>query len=102
MQKVIALIIIVLGGVLLLKFVAATWVLLLVLAAAFAWGAASKAIGKWGYMAAMVCGALALPGFLLRTVLRGIAIAFSMLKLFPILLVILGIYLLFRSFRNRS
>ncbi|HWI62166.1 MAG TPA: hypothetical protein VNT75_10040 [Symbiobacteriaceae bacterium] len=99
MQKVVALIVVVLGGVLMLKTLAATWLLLLLLAAAFAWGASTKAIGKWGYSAAVLCVLLAIPGFLLRTVLKGIAIAFGMLKFAPILIVLIGVYLLFKSFK---
>jgi len=99
-QKVVALIVVLLGGVLLLKTLAATWLLLLLLAAAFAWGASSRAIGRWGYSAAVLCLLMAIPGFLLRTVLRGIAMAFGMLKLFPLLIVILGVYLLFKSFKK--
>lgn len=99
MQKVVALVLVVLGGLLALKTLAATWLLLLILAAAFAWAASSKTIGKWGYAAALGCALLAVPGFILGTVLKGIAIAFSMMKLFPIILVILGVYMLFKSFK---
>lgn len=99
MQKVVALIVVILGGVLMLKTLAATWLLFLLLAAAFAWGASSKSIGKWGYSAAVLCLLLAIPGFLLRTVLRGIALAFGMLKFAPILIVLIGLYLLLKSFK---
>jgi hypothetical protein len=102
-QKVLALILVVLGGLLLLKTFAAMWFLLFVLAAAFAVGAATGSIGKWGYTVAVLCAVFALPGLLIRTIFRGIAMAvgltFGVLKLFPILLVIIGIYLLFKSFK---
>ncbi|HYF95837.1 MAG TPA: hypothetical protein VD969_26770 [Symbiobacteriaceae bacterium] len=103
MNKVIALVLVVLGGVLMLKTLSSTWLLLLLLAAAFAWGASTGSIGRWGYSVAVVCVLLAIPGFILRTILGGITLAFGMavglLKLLPVLLVLVGIYLLFRAFK---
>lgn len=101
MQKVVALIVVLLGAVLMVKTLAATWLLLLVLAAAFAWGASTRAIGRWGYMAALVCALLALPGFIMRTVLASLGFALVLVKFFGIpLLILLGLYMLVRSFRK--
>lgn len=101
MQKVVALIVVLIGAVLMVRTLAATWLLLLVLAAAFAWGASTRAIGKWGYMAALACALLALPGFIMRTVLASLGFALVLVKFFGIpLLILLGIYLLVRSFKR--
>ena len=101
MQKVVALIVVLIGAVLMVRTLAATWLLLLVLAAAFAWGASTRAIGKWGYMAAIACALLALPGFIMRTVLASLSFAVVLLKFFGVpLLILLGIFMLVRSFKR--
>lgn len=97
LQKVAALLLVILGAVLLFKTLAATWFLLLVIAAAFAIGSATGMIGKWGYAAAAVCAVIAVPGFVLGFMFKGLSIGFRLVKMAPWLLVIVGIYMLFKS-----
>jgi hypothetical protein len=96
-EKLVAAVLVVLGLVLLLKSLAATWFVLLVVAAALALGAATKVIGKWGFAAAGLCIMVAVPGFVLSFAFRGLSLALRLVKMAPFVLVVVGLYMLVKS-----
>ncbi len=105
MNKTLGLIIVALGALFLLKLFASGWFLFLIIAAALAFGASTKAIGKWGYAAATVFGLMAVPALLFSTMfatlrLAGAAIGMTV-KLLPFLLVAYGAYVLLKAFSKR-
>lgn len=96
-QRVAALLIVIAGAALLIKTLAATWLLLILVGAGLALAANSGMIGKWGYGAAAIAVVAAVPGFFFSFALKGLGLAFSLIKAMPFLLVILGIYWLFKA-----
>ena len=104
MNKVMGTVLVVMGAFLLFKFIFSGPILLLVLAVALGYGAASGKIGKWGYV---VAGMLAIPS-LLGIIFRLIGLTFGLtfglvgtvLRFAPILLILVGAYVLVRSFNR--
>jgi hypothetical protein len=90
-NKFLGLLLLVLGVWFLLKAVLVGAYLMLILAAGLAVAAAIGAVGKWAYGLAALFALVALPGLVSRTLFFGIAMLF---KAGPVVLVLLGIYLL--------
>ncbi|MGE5674629.1 MAG: hypothetical protein ACM3XM_12300 [Mycobacterium leprae] len=97
MPKYLGLVLVVLGLFLVVKTVASMWLLFLLAALVLAVATTIGAIGRWGFGLALVCGLVAVPGLLFRTLFAGAALA---VRLLPLILVIYGLYLLARLFRR--
>ncbi|HYG57532.1 MAG TPA: hypothetical protein VD902_05640 [Symbiobacteriaceae bacterium] len=97
MNRTIALILVVLGAILLLKFMASAATILLLLALVLAIATGVGAVGRWGYGVAVLCALMALPGLVISGIFKGLAFLGILLKFFPILILIIGAYMLVRS-----
>jgi len=95
-QKVIGLLVIVLGTYLIFKVMFSAGILFLLIAAALAVGAATGLAGRWAYGLAAVFGLVAVPALAFRTIAFSFAILF---KLAPFLLVAYGIYIVLKAFK---
>lgn len=91
MNKVIGVLVLILGIWLLLKAVLVGSYLLLLMAAGLAIAAAIGAVGRWAYGVAALLALVAMPGLLSRSLFFGIAMLF---RAGPVVLVLLGIGLL--------
>jgi hypothetical protein len=96
-QRLAALGVLALGILLVTKLLTTTWVLLLVAAALAALAAGSGWIGRWGYAVAAVCVLLAVPTMAFGFLRSSVNIALRMFKMAPFLLVILGLYMLYKT-----
>lgn len=96
-SRIAALVVVILGIIFLVKSLAATWLIFVLAAAGLGIAAASNAIGRWGYAAAAICLVVAVPGFMFSFIFKGLAVALSIIKMAPFLLVIIGIYWFIKS-----
>ncbi len=101
LQRIAAVALVLLGAVLLIKWVAATWFILLIVAALFALGAGSGMIGRWGYGIAALCVLVAVPGLAFNFLFKSVALALRLLKMAPFLLIVIGIYMYMTSAKRR-
>ena len=97
LSRTLALIVVALAMLFIVKSLAATWLIFALAAAGLAIAAGSGAIGKWGYAAAALCLLVAVPGFFVSFMFKGLAIALQIIKMAPFLLVILGIWWFIKS-----
>ena len=94
-NKIIGIIVVLLGLLALFRLtVSGTWIFLII-AAVLAIAAHQGWAGRWAYALAGIFVVLAFAGFAIRSVFFALAILF---KLAPILLVLVGIYLVVRAF----
>lgn len=94
-NKIIGIIVVLLGLLALFRLtVSGTWIFLII-AAVLAIAAGAGWAGRWAYVLAGIFFVLSFAGFAIRSVFLALAILF---KLAPILLVLVGIYLVVRAF----
>ena len=94
-NKIIGILVVLLGLLFLFRLtLSGTW-LFLIIAAALAIAAGQGWAGRWAYVLAGIFVVLAFAGFAIRSVFIALAILF---KLAPILLVLVGVYLVVRAF----
>lgn len=101
MNKLLGFVLVLLGAFWFFRVVFSPLVLLLVLAGAFAWGAATGAVGRWGWGAAALCALLAVPTLIFGAVAMSVGIALRIIKMAPLLLVLVGIFMLMRAFSKK-
>lgn len=100
MNRTVATILVVIGAVLLIKLMASTATLFLVAALVLALLAGIGAIDRrWGYGIAIALAVFALPGLVISGIFRGLALLGYLFKLFPLLLLLIGGYMLLRPRR---
>jgi len=94
-NKLIGIILVLIGLLALFRFSMSSAGLFLIIAAALALAVNAGWLGRGAYAAAVVFVLLAFAGFALRTVVFGLAMLF---KLAPIILLVLGIYYVYKAF----
>ena len=102
MNKALGVVLVALGAIALFKMIFSGPVLLLLLAVALAYGAANGSIGKWGYAVAALLAIPSLLGVVFRLIGLTLGLTFGLLgtamRFAPVLLILVGIYVLVRSF----
>lgn len=96
-NKILGILVVVLGLVLLTKLFVSGTFLFLIIAGVLALAAGTGAMGRTGYVLAGIFVVLAFAGFAVRGVFVAIAMLF---KLAPLLLVLVGIYMVAKAIRN--
>lgn len=95
MNKVIGIILVLVGLLALFRFSMSSAWLFLLIAAALALAVQAGWLGRGAYAAAVIFVLLAFAGLALRTVFFGLAMLF---KLAPLILLALGIYYVYKAF----
>lgn len=96
-NKVLGALVLLLGLILVFRLFISGTVLFLIIAAVLALAAGTGSIGRTGYVLSGIFVVLAFAGFAARGAIMAIAMLF---KLAPLLLVLVGIYLLARAIRR--
>jgi len=95
MNKVIGLILLLVGLLALFRFTMSSAWLFLLIAAGLAFAVKAGWLGRGAYVAAVIFVLLAMAGLAARTVVFGLAMLF---RLAPIILLLLGIYYVYKAF----
>jgi len=94
-NKLVGLILVLIGLLALFRFTMSSAWLFLLIAAALAFAVQAGWLGRVGYAAAIFFVLLAFAGLAMRTVFFGLAMLF---RLAPLILLILGIYYVYKAF----
>ncbi len=95
MNKLIGIILVLVGLLALFRFTMSSAWLFLLIAAGLALAVKSGWLGRGGYALAVVFALLAVAGFAVRTVVFGLAMLF---RLAPLILLAVGIYYVYKAF----